>query len=90
LLLDGRENGREKVECIRGKTSVEIDAGGLNSCMADCGDALADIGTGDGRYVLREARTRPDRFVVGVHANRDNLRRASRTTPPTRSCCPVN
>ena len=70
------------MECIRGKTSVEIDADGFIARTAGYGGTLVDIGTGDGRYVLRAARTHPERFAVGVDANRDNLRKASRTAPP--------
>ena len=49
--------------------------------MAGYGDVLVDVGTGDGRYVLHAARTRPGWFVVGVDACRDNLRKASLKAP---------
>lgn len=65
------------MECIRGRTSVEIAANDL----AGCGDVLVDVGTGDGRYVLHVARTRPEWFVIVVDACRDNLRKASRKAP---------
>jgi 16S rRNA (adenine(1408)-N(1))-methyltransferase len=66
------------VECIRGKTSAEI---GPAPGVAGYGDVLIDVGTGDGRYVLHVARTRPTWFAVGVDACRDNLRVASRKAP---------
>ena len=47
------------MECIRGKTSAEIDADGLATGVAGYGDMLIDVGTGDGRYVLHAARTCP-------------------------------
>jgi len=51
--------------------------------MAGYSDVLIDVGTGDGRYVLHVARTRPTWFAVGVDACRDNLRKAaSRKAPP--------
>jgi putative methyltransferase len=70
------------VECIRGKTSAEIDADALAAGMAGYRNALIDIGTGDGRYVLRVARTSPNWFALGVDACRENLRKASRKAPP--------
>jgi 16S rRNA (adenine(1408)-N(1))-methyltransferase len=70
------------VECVRGKTSVEICADHLAAGVACYDDVLVDIGTGDGRYVLHVARTRPDWFALGVDACRDNLRKASRKAPP--------
>lgn len=69
------------MECIRGKTSAEIDADRLAAGVASYDDVLVDVGTGDGRYVLHVARTRPTWFVVGVDACRDNLRKASRKAP---------
>ena len=70
------------MERIRGKTSSEIDAEGLVAVgVAGYGNVLVDVGTGDGRYVLRVARTCPTWFAVGVDACRDNLRKASRKAP---------
>ncbi|MDF2703083.1 MAG: class SAM-dependent methyltransferase [Rubrobacteraceae bacterium] len=66
------------MECIRGKTSAGIDAAGL---AAGYDDVLIDVGTGDGRYVMHVARTRPSWFAVGVDACRENLRKASRRAP---------
>ena len=65
------------MECIRGKTSADAD--GLR--VTGYGDVLIDVGTGDGRYVLHVARTRPEWFAIGVDACRDNLREASRKAP---------
>ncbi len=70
------------MECIRGKTSAEIDVQRLARGVAGSGNVLIDIGTGDGRYVLHVARTRPDWFALGVDACRENLRKASRKAPP--------
>jgi hypothetical protein len=68
------------VECIRGKTSADIDVDGLG--VTGYGDVLIDVGTGDGRYVLYVARrTSPEWFAIGVDACRDNLREASRKAP---------
>jgi 16S rRNA (adenine(1408)-N(1))-methyltransferase len=41
----------------------------LDRATVDSADEiLVDLGTGDGRYVLRSARARPDTLVVGVDA----------------------
>jgi 16S rRNA (adenine(1408)-N(1))-methyltransferase len=69
------------VEYIRGKTSAEIDADGLAAGVAGYGEVLIDVGTGDGRYVLHVARTRPTWFAIGVDTCRDNLRKISRKAP---------
>jgi 16S rRNA (adenine(1408)-N(1))-methyltransferase len=69
------------VERIRGRSSVAIGAAELAAGAAGRAGVLLDIGTGDGRYVLHVARTRPDWFAVGVDACKDNLRRASRKAP---------
>jgi 16S rRNA (adenine(1408)-N(1))-methyltransferase len=74
--------GEKDVECIRGKTSAEIDVDRLAADAAGYDDVLIDVGTGDGRYVLHVARTSPTWFAVGVDACRDNLREASRKAPP--------
>jgi 16S rRNA (adenine(1408)-N(1))-methyltransferase len=37
-------------------------------------DVVIDLGTGDGKFVLREARARPDALVVGIEALEDAMR----------------
>jgi 16S rRNA (adenine(1408)-N(1))-methyltransferase len=76
-----RRTGGKDVECIRGKTSAEIDVDGLAAGVAGYDEVLIDVGTGDGRYVLHVARTSPTWFALGVDACRDNLREASRKAP---------
>ena len=69
------------MECIRGRTSAEIDVDRLAAGVAGYDEVLIDVGTGDGRYVLHVARTSPTWFAVGVDACRDNLRKVSRKAP---------
>jgi 16S rRNA (adenine(1408)-N(1))-methyltransferase len=38
---------------------------------------LIDIGTGDGTFVWRHARTHPDQFCIGIDSNRSNLQKIS-------------
>jgi 16S rRNA (adenine(1408)-N(1))-methyltransferase len=40
---------------------------------------LVDVGTGDGKHVLHQARARPDWLVVGLDAAPDRMRKASLT-----------
>jgi len=38
---------------------------------------IVDIGTGDGRYVYRSARANPDKFYIGIDAQRKGLEKIS-------------
>jgi hypothetical protein len=38
---------------------------------------VVDIGTGDGRYVYRSARSDPDRFYIGIDVERGALQKIS-------------
>jgi 16S rRNA (adenine(1408)-N(1))-methyltransferase len=69
------------MEQILGKTTQLLDADGLASRTYGYHQRLVDVGTGDGRFVLAQARTRPDTFVLGVDACRENLRTAARGAP---------
>jgi 16S rRNA (adenine(1408)-N(1))-methyltransferase len=41
------------------------------------GRVAVDVGTGDGRYVYRSARANPDRFYIGIDADRRALSKVS-------------
>jgi 16S rRNA (adenine(1408)-N(1))-methyltransferase len=41
------------------------------------GGVVVDIGTGDGRYVYRSARSNPDRFYIGIDVERGALQKIS-------------
>jgi 16S rRNA (adenine(1408)-N(1))-methyltransferase len=41
------------------------------------GGVVVDIGTGDGRYVCRSARSNPDRFYIGIDVERGALQKIS-------------
>ena len=69
------------MECIRGKRSLYLDRSAVLELVAPYHEVHVDLGTGDGRYVLQTARDRPDWFVIGVDACRENLQRSSRHTP---------
>ena len=49
------------------------DAGGLAGRHV-----VIDVGTGDGRWLFRLARARPEWFCIGVDANLDATRHVAR------------
>ena len=49
--------------------------------LAGSAETWLDLGTGDGRFVLRTARSRPETLVIGLDACRENLREAVRMAP---------
>ena len=70
------------METIRGRKSLELDMNGFTERLANYDRVLLDLGTGDGRYVHTLAREHPSRFVIGVDACRENLRKHSQTKLP--------
>jgi 16S rRNA (adenine(1408)-N(1))-methyltransferase len=69
------------MESIWGRRSLVLDAATLAERLRGYSHILMDIGTGDGRFVQQMAATRPDAFVLGIDACRENLRAASRKAP---------
>ena len=61
---------------VVGKTVSEVSATELDELRAGR-PLLVDVGTGDGKHVLHEARARAGWFVVGVDAAPAQLQRAS-------------
>lgn len=63
---------------VHGKASVDVDAAAFEVLRAEFpGGLLLDIGTGDGKHVLAEARRRPDALCVGMDAQPDAMRRSA-------------
>lgn len=65
------------METIRGRKSLELDCNGLIDRLANYNRIALDLGTGDGRYARTLAESRPNWFVIGVDACRENLREHS-------------
>jgi 16S rRNA (adenine(1408)-N(1))-methyltransferase len=66
------------VRSVVGKATRELDAAGFAALRAGFdGGLLVDLGTGDGKHVLAEARRRPDTLVVGLDAGPDAMRRTA-------------
>lgn len=69
------------MESIWGRRSLFLDTATLAERLRGYSHLLMDIGTGDGRFVQQMAATRPDVFVLGLDACRENLSAASRKAP---------
>lgn len=59
-------SNEDRATVVRNRGVAAIDAGELTALAAPYADIIVDLGTGDGRHVLRTARARPDALVVGV------------------------
>jgi 16S rRNA (adenine(1408)-N(1))-methyltransferase len=75
---------------VVGKATVDLDAAGFAALRAPYAELVLDIGTGDGKHVLAEARRRPDALVVGLDAGPDAMRRTAlrAAAKPTRGGAP--
>jgi 16S rRNA (adenine(1408)-N(1))-methyltransferase len=64
-----------------GKETFRLDDDEFESLAREYADVVIDLGTGDGRFVLRTARERPQSLVVGIDPVHDAMagvaRRAS-------------
>lgn len=70
------------MEILVGKQSRFISADDLLHRMnSSIRGVTVDLGTGDGKFVLHEARREPGQFVVGIDACRENLHAAARGAP---------
>ncbi|MGH3794552.1 MAG: methyltransferase domain-containing protein [Pseudonocardiaceae bacterium] len=63
---------------VVGKQVIEMSSEEFGWLRGDR-PVLLDVGTGDGRHVVRLARQRPHWLVVGLDASRDQMRRTSAT-----------
>jgi 16S rRNA (adenine(1408)-N(1))-methyltransferase len=63
---------------VVGKATHDIDAAAFAELRGRFpGGLVLDLGTGDGKHVLAEARRRPDSVVVGLDAQPDAMRRTA-------------
>lgn len=61
------------VRVLVGKTIVEQDEHALDRLRSSYARVVVDVGTGDGRFVLRGAREEPEALFVGIDAVGDNM-----------------
>src|SRR6059036_1908518 len=62
---------------VVGKSTVDLDAEAFAAARARYAELVLDLGTGDGKHVLAEARRRPDTLVVGLDAGPDAMRKVA-------------
>ena len=62
---------------VVGRATRELSAEQLAQLRRRYRTLVLDVGTGDGKHVLAEARRRPDALVVGLDASADAMRGAS-------------
>jgi 16S rRNA (adenine(1408)-N(1))-methyltransferase len=65
------------VRQVIGKATIDLDAAAFAAARAQFSGVLLDLGTGDGKHVLTEARRRPDSLIVGLDAGPDAMRRTA-------------
>jgi 16S rRNA (adenine(1408)-N(1))-methyltransferase len=61
------------VEVIRGKRTCHLQSAEFHELISGYSRVIADIGTGDGRFVYELARAHPEWFCVGIDPARENL-----------------
>lgn len=63
---------------VVGNRTVDLDATAFAELRGRFpGGLVVDLGTGDGKHVLAEARRRPDALIVGLDAGPDAMRRTA-------------
>jgi 16S rRNA (adenine(1408)-N(1))-methyltransferase len=74
----------------RGKRSFPLTDDEFESLAGDYEDVIIDLGTGDGRFVLRTARERPQSLVIGVDPVQDAMADVARrsSAKPSRGGVP--
>jgi 16S rRNA (adenine(1408)-N(1))-methyltransferase len=66
------------IAVVRGKQVISMDGTALRLQAMAAARVVLDLGAGDGRWIYRLARSRPDWLCVAVDANAAGLREASR------------
>jgi 16S rRNA (adenine(1408)-N(1))-methyltransferase len=65
------------VRQVVGRSTLHLDAAGFAALRSGYDGLVLDLGTGDGKHVLAEARRRPGMLVVGLDAGPDAMRRTA-------------
>ena len=69
------------METIQGKRRAELDASALAVRVAGYDRVLVDLGTGDGRFVRKQALADLGTFAIGVDSCREQMHDSSRRAP---------
>lgn len=67
------EGAAGTLRVLQGKALITLTAAELRDRLAGYAAVVLDIGTGDGRFVYREARAHPEQFYIGLDAVAENL-----------------
>ena len=65
------------MKIVHGRKVSALEHGDLLELISAYGEVHVDLGTGDGAFVYRLARSRPLAFCIGIDANRDLVREYS-------------
>jgi 16S rRNA (adenine(1408)-N(1))-methyltransferase len=65
------------ITIVRGRRLERIWAGAVGELIGRYAAVVVDIGTGDGRWLYRLARSRPDALCLGIDAHAESLRLVS-------------
>ncbi len=63
----------QRVKVLRGKETITIDQATFLRLIAPYRGVVLDIGTGDGKFVYRQAQANPERFYIGIDSSPANL-----------------
>ena len=69
------------MEMITGKSTDVINEVEFKHKIETYARVSIDIGTGDGQFVLHQARSQPGTFYIGIDACRENLVQSARRAP---------
>jgi 16S rRNA (adenine(1408)-N(1))-methyltransferase len=73
-----RDRGLTVMRFVVGRNIAVLDADKLRRRAAGYGRTVIDVGTGGGTALVRRARREPDTFFIGIDANAERMREASR------------
>ncbi len=65
------------MRCVRGRAVLGLDRAAVLELIEPYRQVVIDVGTGDGLFAYAHAAAHPERFVVGLDATPENLRRRS-------------
>lgn len=65
------------MDVVRGRTRALVPRWHIQAAAAQSHRVVVDLGTGDGRWVYRMAKSHPGFFCVGVDANAEAMREVS-------------
>lgn len=67
----------ERLVVVHGRRIERLESGALEAMIKEHDAVVADLGTGDGRWLYRVARSRPNVLCLGLDANAEVLREVS-------------